>query len=291
MARVVLDSGEIPYILDGHNSSTADPDKSVGLWPLDTIAYCTEGIAASGLHFPQTSQKVAAQFKSTVDYLLQTQGSEGYWGTLGSGDLERSPRVLSLLSFWLNATSRRGYVDLPTTEAAARYVTYLVSHGVSTPGDKYGVGLQTITSGMAGIAVADSLSFGSSFGVQCAGCAMKSDDDAISLNPHCHIDNSTGIAWVRCPSQNDGKPMLTIGANHASNNCVGPGVGSDPGDPSGVALCATQECTCMTWDSSINKSAYRLTTLALYGDDDGWANNTATRLRSWSKTTSNQINL
>lgn len=174
MARMVLSTGEIPYILDGHNSSTADPDKSVGLWPLDTIAYCTEGITASGLHFPDTNQKMATQFKPTVDYLLQTQGSEGFWGTLGSGDLERSPRVLSLLSFWLNATTHRGYVDVPTTEAVARYVAYLVSHGVSAPEDKYGVGLQTITSGMAGIAVADSLSFGSSFGVPCAGCAMKS---------------------------------------------------------------------------------------------------------------------
>jgi hypothetical protein len=75
--------------------------------------------------------------------------------------------------------------------------------------------------------------------------------------------------------------MLTIGANHVSNNCVGPGVGSDS-DPGGVELCAKQECTCMTFDSSIKKSAYRLTTLALYGDDEGWANNTATRLRSWN---------
>ena len=51
-----------------------------------------------------------------------------------------------------------------------RYVAYLVSHGVSRPGDEYGVGLQTITSGMAGIAVADWLSFGASFGVPCASC-------------------------------------------------------------------------------------------------------------------------
>jgi hypothetical protein len=75
--------------------------------------------------------------------------------------------------------------------------------------------------------------------------------------------------------------MLTIGANHVSNNCVGPGVGSDS-DRGGVELCAKQECTCMTFDSSIKKSAYRLTTLTMYGDDEGWANNTATRLRSWN---------
>jgi hypothetical protein len=167
---VVLSSGEIPYILDGHNSTTANPDRSVGVWPLDTIAYCTEGIAAATLHFPLTGRNVAAQFKPTVDYLLQTQRNEGYWGTLGSSDLQRSPRVLSLLSFWLNATTTHEYVDLPTTESAARYVTYLVSHGVSVGEDEYGVGLETITSGMAGVAVADWISFGASFGVCCASC-------------------------------------------------------------------------------------------------------------------------
>ena len=59
-------------------------------------------------------------------------------------------------SWWINATTRGGarpYVDLPSTAAADKYVAYLVSHGVSKEGDEYGVGLQTITSGMAGIAV------------------------------------------------------------------------------------------------------------------------------------------
>eukprot|EP01043_Picozoa_sp_COSAG02_P100534 COSAG02_NODE_36614_length_452_cov_1.303116_1_plen_100_part_01 len=58
-----------------------------------------------------------------------------------------------------------------------------------------------------------------------------------SVTPHadgfCHVDNSSGVHWLRCPSQNGGEKMLTIGANHVSNNCVGPGVGSDPGDPGG----------------------------------------------------------
>ena len=37
----------------------------------------------------------------------------------------------------------------------------------------------------------------------------------------------------------------------------------------------------MTWDSSINRSAYRATTLELYGSDDGWARSAAARLRRW----------
>jgi hypothetical protein len=175
LARVMLPSGEIPYILDGRNSSTAHPDPAIGLWPFDTIAYDTEGIAASALHFPDSNSGMVRQFKPTVDYLLTTQGPEGFWGKMHSSDLERSPRVLSLLSWWINATTRGGakpYVDLPSTAAADKFVSYLVAHGVSRNGDEYGVGSQTITSGMAGIAVADWLSFGASFGVTCDGCEM-----------------------------------------------------------------------------------------------------------------------
>ena len=152
------------------------------------------------MHFPSTDEKMVRQFKSTVDYLLQTQESPGYWGKLGSGDLERSPRVLSLLSWWLNATTHPGYVDQPTSDAADLYVTYLVSHGVSRPGDRYGVGMQTITSGMAGIAVAEWLSFGASFGVPCASCAMsqpvalKSDDDDDHLATE--LPRFLGIAYA-----------------------------------------------------------------------------------------------
>ena len=172
LARVVLASGEIPYILDGENSSTAAPVASIGLWPFDTIAYDTEGILAAGLHFPERNAKMVAQFRPTVDYLLRTQGPDGFWGALKSADLQRSPRVVSLLSWWINATTqtRPGYVDVPATEAADRYVAFLVAQGVSDSGNEYGVGSATITSGMAGIAVADWLSLGASFGVGCAGC-------------------------------------------------------------------------------------------------------------------------
>ena len=116
---------------------------------------------------------MVAQWRPTVDYLLRTQGPDGFWEALKSADLQRSPRVVSLLTWWTNATSqtRPGYVDDPATEAADRYVAFLVAQGVShSAANEYGVGSATITSGMAGIAVADWLSLGASFGVGCAGC-------------------------------------------------------------------------------------------------------------------------
>ena len=121
----------------------------------------------------EMNAKMVTEWRPTVDYLLRTQGPDGFWGALKSADLQRSPRVVSLLSWWTNATSqtRPGYVDAPATEAADRYVAFLVAQGVShSAGNEYGVGSATITSGMAGIAVADWLSLGASFGVGCAGC-------------------------------------------------------------------------------------------------------------------------
>ena len=38
--------------------------------------------------------------------------------------IRRPVQVLSLLSFWLNATTTREYVDLPTTESAARHLLH-----------------------------------------------------------------------------------------------------------------------------------------------------------------------
>ena len=40
-------------------------------------------------------------------------------------------------------------------------------------------------------------------------------------------------------------------------------------------------CGIMTWDASRNASAYRNSTLGLYGSDAGWARSTAGRLEQW----------
>jgi hypothetical protein len=88
------------WVLDGALLQ-ARPDPSIGLWPLDTIAYCTEGIAGVAAHFPSTSAWMVQQFKPTVDYLLNNQGCEGFWGKLPSSDLER----VSCASYCVSAPS------------------------------------------------------------------------------------------------------------------------------------------------------------------------------------------
>jgi hypothetical protein len=156
IASVVMRSGEIPYILAGKNDTTS--------WPLDTIAYVTEGVLAQSLHFPHSTGRLTAQFHTTVEYLLRGQTMEGYWGMLGSSDQMRSPRVASLLC-WA-AEQEREQLEAATAAAPSRYraavsrfVSYLVDGGGGEPAG-YGIRDNVVTTGMAGLAVADAIRYG-----------------------------------------------------------------------------------------------------------------------------------
>ena len=170
-ASVVLrdSTGEVPYILDGTNCTTLDSTtnqecQSVGgPWPFDTISYVVEGLAAASLHLPKSmvnTTKWMEQWKPTVDFLLKEQNNEGFWGVLGSGDLMRSPRCLTLLSWWVKTVDTSSYRDTPVHDAIDKYLVYLMKK----VDPEYGLKLNTITTGMVGLAVSDALSFGSTFG-------------------------------------------------------------------------------------------------------------------------------
>eukprot|EP00040_Diaphanoeca_grandis_P041405 m.262910 g.262910 ORF g.262910 m.262910 type:complete len:434 (-) comp47655_c0_seq1:30-1331(-) len=170
---VMLASGEVPYILDGANCTSKSTEKEcsgVGVWPFDTLAYVTEGLAAVALHLANSSaakqqmlkKHMIKQWKPSVDYLLRTQNAHGYWGTLGSGDQMRSPRVLTMLSWWVWAVDTPTYTDKPVHAAIDAYLTFLQGTGAQG----YGLMDNTITTGMVGVAVADAIVFGASFGVE-----------------------------------------------------------------------------------------------------------------------------
>ena len=170
-ASLVLTNGEIPYVLDGANCSIAGCiDIKTGTnitgvvprggWPYDTISYVTEGVVALALNMPSEQPNLVKQWKPTVDFLLATQNADGYWGEGRPSDLMRSPRVLTLLSWWLTAVETPTYKDKPTELAVARYLDFLRIEGI---GLGYGVCHNTITTGMAGIAVADSIQLGVSY--------------------------------------------------------------------------------------------------------------------------------
>lgn len=171
---LVMSTGEIPYVLDGANCSTLGcrsvaTGKSiplggpgyVGTWPYDTISYVTEGVLSVALNIPAQKATLVKQWKPTVDFLLATQDKDGAWGEGRPSDVMRSPRVMSLLSWWLSAVETPAYKDKPTQEAVARYLAFLRRAGFG-PGS-YGVCDNTVTTGMAGLAAADAMQFGVSY--------------------------------------------------------------------------------------------------------------------------------
>eukprot|EP00937_MAST-01D_sp_MAST-1D-sp2_P001821 g1821.t1 len=108
-----------------------------------------------------------------------------------------------------------------------------------------------------------------------------------SLSPYCRtVRDERSVWWLRCPAL-DGSGRsnltLTIGANHVSNDCAGPGV--SPPRASANSTYAPNPAICMTWDAALNRSAYHAATQARYGagsaGDAAWARATAARLRHW----------
>ena len=178
-AGVTLSTGEVPYILDGINCSSIAPNQCMGEpdargvggpWTYDTISYVTEAIAAVAIGFPQDERPDLRRWKSTVDFLVHTQGRAGYWGTLrrptdpsdSHGDIFRSPRCLTLLSWWLTAIETPTYKDEPVRQAIRKYLIYLLGKGGSPRGE-YGMMSNMVTHGMVGLAVADAIHFGVTF--------------------------------------------------------------------------------------------------------------------------------
>jgi len=112
-------------------------------------------------HRPETQAWLASAFRNTVEWLVATQNTDGSWGTLRSQDQQRSPRVLTLLSWWLSVPAA-DRPSSPTTadvqQASMRYLSYLTSQGAT-----YGIKSLVRTTGMAGLALADALEFGATF--------------------------------------------------------------------------------------------------------------------------------
>ena len=176
MASLVSDgsgghaAGVIPYVID-----CLAPDWDT--WPLDTITYVTEGVAAAWQHAPRMARArefrraLIAEFEPTVGFLLASQNDDGSWGsTAHAADRQRrrapamppqppapppsrfaacrSPRVATLLNLAHVAAAATGGAPDPKLAAAlARYAQFLLDSGRTK---EYGVEHELRTSGFAG---------------------------------------------------------------------------------------------------------------------------------------------
>jgi len=143
------EDGEIPYTLAG---------QTMNQWPLDTISYCTEAFIAADKYLKdeEVQSLLRTQLKPTVQWLLAKQNPDGSWGKLRSADQQRTPRTVSLLTWYY----RRAEADPRIAESVRRYCDFLLKPGNSKA---YGVKELVRTSGFVGLTVADILEPDSTF--------------------------------------------------------------------------------------------------------------------------------
>ena len=118
------------------------------------------GVAGVAVHVPEHAAALKAQWARTVEYLVKTQAEDGTWGAPGSGDAMRSPRCLTLLSWWLKQVGPTGKDPYGARAAVEKFMEMLRASGPA-----YGIKTNTVTTGMAAIAVADELAFGVTYGI------------------------------------------------------------------------------------------------------------------------------
>jgi hypothetical protein len=147
LASTVLPSGQIPYILDGSSSTT---------WPFDTASYVAEGVIASDLLAPLKTagpHDTSTPWKTTVEWLVRSQNSDGSFGEKGSPDQQRSPRVVSMLQ----------WSALKTGSAAAQNAIDKFKQFLADPPADFGLLDIANTSGFVALVIADLLQFGVTF--------------------------------------------------------------------------------------------------------------------------------
>ena len=135
--------GEIPYILHG---------KTETQWPLDTMTYCTEAFVAADIHLKDAALREAMkkELRPSVEWLLKGQNADGSWGMLRSPDQQRSPRVVTLLSWYYRELEQ----DPRIADAVRKYCHFLLEPANSKA---YGVKELVRTTGFVGLVIADLL--------------------------------------------------------------------------------------------------------------------------------------
>jgi hypothetical protein len=96
------------------------------------------------------------EVKRCVQWLLNSQNADGSWGKLRSSDQQRSPRCLSVLTWYYRNCEK----DPAIPPAVEKYCKYLLDPENSKA---YGVNELVKTTGFVGLAVAELLKPGSTF--------------------------------------------------------------------------------------------------------------------------------
>jgi len=143
--------GVFPYIL--HNFR-------LDVWPLDTMSYVADGVIncylrSDNLQFKKTIERKMAK---SIQWLLNTQVSQGVWGEMRSEDQQRSQGVLSLLSWY--------YHDVGKYPRIKKAINANINFFLDPENSAYfGVNELPITTGFVGLGIAEVLAPGITYRV------------------------------------------------------------------------------------------------------------------------------
>lgn len=141
LVQAVQRNGTIPYVI---TPPTAQPHE------YQCISYSAEAFIDVTLRFGMhAAPQMLAKLNATIAYLLAKQGADGALLPDGTpGEVQRSPRAISLLQWWY----RHVHADIRVANALERYVGWL-----QTPSGAKASGLNTLalSTGFIGLALAD----------------------------------------------------------------------------------------------------------------------------------------
>jgi hypothetical protein len=108
------------------------------------------------LRDPVLQAEIRREIRPILNWYLKGQNADGSWGTLRSADQQRSPRAVTLLTWYYRHVER----DPRVAEAVRRYARFLLDPANS---QAYGVKELVRTTGFVGLAVAEILKDGGTF--------------------------------------------------------------------------------------------------------------------------------
>jgi hypothetical protein len=98
----MVESGQIPYIIEDWNPDGKNQEWVWERWPYDTSAYAGEGFLSAWIYIddPEFRKELGERVKPHIEWVLRTQNADGSWATKGSGDQLRSHGIVNMLLWY-----------------------------------------------------------------------------------------------------------------------------------------------------------------------------------------------
>ena len=144
--------GHVPYTIE--NRIHED-------WPINTLSYVSDGLIGLYRRTPNTAMQkaIASSINRNVNWLILKQNNQGLWGKMRSEDQQRSQGAINLMVLYYSEISAEKIV----LDSIERNYQFFIKDG--NP-QKYGVMDLSISTGFAGLSIAEVLEPGISYRIE-----------------------------------------------------------------------------------------------------------------------------